>query len=175
AGLSGGFDVVMDGGHAAELGLPGKPDPAMFLTAAAQLDLDPARGAVVVAGVGGGQEASAVRLHLAVGAARAGPRVGLAAAGADLVGEDVAQLDLGALRADHWTLVYAGFDPAHEGHREALTTLGNGYLGTRGTAPERPADGVHYPGTYLAGVYNRLTSTVHGRRMEDEHMVNAPS
>lgn len=42
---------------------------------------------------------------------------------------DVSQLDLGALRADPWMLVYDGFDPAHEGHREALTALANGYLG----------------------------------------------
>ena len=43
------------------------------------------------------------------------------------------------------------------------------------TAPERAADGVHYPGSYLAGAYNRLVSTVHGRQMEDEHLVNAPN
>jgi trehalose/maltose hydrolase-like predicted phosphorylase len=34
---------------------------------------------------------------------------------------------------------------------------------------------VHYPGTYLAGVYNRLTSTVHDRQVQDEHLVNAPN
>jgi trehalose/maltose hydrolase-like predicted phosphorylase len=68
-----------------------------------------------------------------------------------------------------------GFDPAHEPHREALTVLGNGYLATRGAAPESRADGVHYPGTYLAGVYNRLISSVQGRAVETEHLVNAPN
>src|SRR5680860_1442001 len=48
-------------------------------------------------------------------------------------------------------------------------------MGTRGAAPERRADGVHYPGTYLAGVYNRLVSSVEGRDVEDEHLVNAPN
>jgi len=72
-------------------------------------------------------------------------------------------------------VVYEGFDPAHEGHREALTTLGNGYVGSRGAAPERHADGVHYPGTYLAGVYNRLISSVEGREVEDEDLVNIPN
>ncbi|MEV8027583.1 beta-phosphoglucomutase family hydrolase [Cellulosimicrobium funkei] len=175
AGLLGAFDVVVDGARAAELGLPGKPDPAMFLTAAAELGVDPARVAVVEDAVAGVQAARGGGFGLVAGVARAGQRAELEAAGAHLVVQDVAQLDLGALHADPWTLVYEGFDPAHEGHREALTTLGNGYLGTRGAAPERAADGVHYPGTYLTGVYNRLLSAVHGRQMEDEHLVNAPN
>ena len=40
--------------------------------------------------------------------------------------------------------------------------LGNGYLATRGAAPEATDDGVHYPGTYVAGVYNRLVDAVDG-------------
>ncbi|WP_034228606.1 beta-phosphoglucomutase family hydrolase, partial [Actinotalea ferrariae] len=175
AGLSGVFDVVVDGARAGELGLPGKPDPATFLQAARELGVDPRQVAVVEDAVSGVEAAARGGFGLVVGVARAGQRAELEAAGADLVVEDVAQLDLGALRADPWTLVYGGFDPAHEGHREALTTLGNGYLGTRGAAPERAADGVHYPGTYLAGVYNRVVSTVHGRQVEDEHLVNAPN
>jgi trehalose/maltose hydrolase-like predicted phosphorylase len=130
---------------------------------------------VVEDAVAGVQAARRGGFGLVVGVDRSGHREALEVAGADLVVEDVSQLDLGALRVDPWLLVYQGFDPAHEGHREALTTLGNGYLGTRGAAPERSADEVHYPGTYLAGVYNRLTSTVHGREVEDEHLVNAPN
>jgi trehalose/maltose hydrolase-like predicted phosphorylase len=76
---------------------------------------------------------------------------------------------------DVWRLVYDGFDPALEGRREALLTLANGYMGTRGAAPEVRADGTHCPGTYLAGCYNRLTSDVAGRTVEDEHLVNAPN
>nr|WP_255465797.1 beta-phosphoglucomutase family hydrolase [Cellulomonas sp. APG4] len=175
AGLSGAFDVVVDGERAGELGLAGKPDPATFLQAAHELGVSPDRVAVVEDAVAGVQAARRGGFGLVVGVARAGQRSELEDAGAHLVVEDVAQLDLGALRADPWTLVYEGFDPAHEGHREALTTLANGYLGARGAAPERGADGVHYPGTYLAGVYNRLVSTVHGRQVEDESLVNAPN
>ena len=58
-----------------------------------------------------------------------------------------------------WLLIYEGFDPDEEGLREALCTLGNGYFATRGAWPESSADGVHYPGTYVAGCYNRLDST----------------
>jgi trehalose/maltose hydrolase-like predicted phosphorylase len=44
-----------------------------------------------------------------------------------------------------WLLTYDGFDPAREGLREALTTLGNGYFATRGAATEASADEVHHP------------------------------
>ncbi|SDS88051.1 glycoside hydrolase family 65 protein [Actinopolymorpha singaporensis] len=75
----------------------------------------------------------------------------------------------------HSVLTYDGYDPAREGSREALCTLGNGYVGTRGAAPESHADGVHYPGTYLAGCYDRLESCVAGRVVENEDLVNAPN
>ncbi|OZB89303.1 MAG: family 65 glycosyl hydrolase, partial [Microbacterium sp. 14-71-5] len=175
AGLDGVFDVVVDGGKADDLRLPGKPDPAMFLRAADELGVVPARAAVVEDAVSGVQAARRGGFGLVVGVDRAGERELLEAAGADVVLTDVSELDLGALRTDPWTMTFEGFDPAHEPHRESLTTLGNGYLGTRGAAPERAADGVHYPGTYLAGVYNRLVSDVHGRQVEDEHLVNAPN
>ena len=74
-----------------------------------------------------------------------------------------------------WVLEYEGFDPAHEGLREALCALGNGFLVTRGAAPEAPAGEVHYPATYVAGVYNRLPTTVAGLTLEDESIVNLPN
>jgi trehalose/maltose hydrolase-like predicted phosphorylase len=74
-----------------------------------------------------------------------------------------------------WMLVYDGFDPLDERLREALCTLGNGYFATRGAAPEAAADAVHYPGTYVAGCYNRLVSRVAGREVENEDPVNVPN
>ena len=73
-----------------------------------------------------------------------------------------------------WVLRYDGFDPRTEKLREALCTLGNGRFATRGAAPESRADDVHYPGTYAAGVFNRLTAQVSGHRVENESMVNLP-
>ena len=70
---------------------------------------------------------------------------------------------------------YEGYRPADERLREALCTLGNGYFATRGALPECTADDVHYPGTYAAGCYNRLTSEVVGRRVENEDLVNLPN
>ncbi|MFJ6212544.1 glycoside hydrolase family 65 protein [Streptomyces sp. NPDC092296] len=72
------------------------------------------------------------------------------------------------------TWEYQGWDPERERLREALCTLGNGRFATRGAAPEADAGPVHYPGTYAAGVYNRLTSTVAGRQVENEDLVNLP-
>ncbi|MEU4495822.1 glycosyl hydrolase family 65 protein [Streptomyces sp. NPDC023998] len=74
-----------------------------------------------------------------------------------------------------WTWDYEGYDPDAERLRESLCTLGNGYFATRGAAPECVADAVHYPGTYVAGCYNRLTSEVAGRLVENEDMVNLPN
>lgn len=76
---------------------------------------------------------------------------------------------------DRWSLRYTGYRPPQEGLREALCTLGNGYFATRGAAPDAQADDVHYPGTYLAGGYNRLTSEVAGRKVENEDLVNLPN
>jgi alpha,alpha-trehalase len=76
---------------------------------------------------------------------------------------------------DEWTLTYEGYDPHEEGLREALCTLGNGVLASRGAAPECRADGVHYPGTYRAGLFNRLADDVDGVEVTNESMVNLPN
>jgi alpha,alpha-trehalase len=74
-----------------------------------------------------------------------------------------------------WELIYRGFSPESEGVRETLCTLGNGYMATRGAAPNAVADGTHYPGTYLAGGYNRLKSEINGNEIESEDLVNIPN
>ncbi|WP_329361798.1 glycoside hydrolase family 65 protein [Streptomyces sp. NBC_00669] len=74
-----------------------------------------------------------------------------------------------------WTWAYQGYDPSRERLREALCTLGNGYFATRGAAAESVADEVHYPGTYAAGCYNRLSSRVAGHEVDNEDMVNLPN
>jgi len=76
---------------------------------------------------------------------------------------------------NRWLLAYEGYDADTEGLREALCTLGNGYFATRGAAPESAADGVHYPGTYIAGCYDRLSAEVAGRRAVNTDLVNAPN
>ncbi|MCF6471972.1 glycoside hydrolase family 65 protein [Nonomuraea sp. MG754425] len=70
-----------------------------------------------------------------------------------------------------WTLAYDGYDPAAEGLREALCTLGNGRWATRGATPDGLA---RTPGTYQAGCYDRLASRVAGRTVVNEDLVNLP-
>jgi alpha,alpha-trehalase len=74
-----------------------------------------------------------------------------------------------------WSLVYEGFDAAQEGLREALCTLGNGLFATRSAAEFATADDTHYPGTYLAGCYNRLQTEIAGHVLENEDLVNLPN
>lgn len=73
-----------------------------------------------------------------------------------------------------WSLDYDAYEPEREKHREALCTVGNGYLGCRGALEEAVSDARHYPGTYIAGLYNRLVSKVAGRDIENEDLANVP-
>jgi trehalose/maltose hydrolase-like predicted phosphorylase len=74
-----------------------------------------------------------------------------------------------------FTLVYDSFIPEDEGLREALTSTGNGYFCTRGAAEWEDAHGVHYPGTYAHGAYNRETTILGGRPVLNEDLVNLPN
>jgi alpha,alpha-trehalase len=76
---------------------------------------------------------------------------------------------------DAWELVYEGYDPKYERLRETLCTVGNGYVATRGCAPEAAAGEAHYPGTYAAGIYNTLADRIAGRTVENESLVNLPN
>jgi trehalose/maltose hydrolase-like predicted phosphorylase len=76
---------------------------------------------------------------------------------------------------DEQPLAYDTYDPSEEGLREALTSTGNGYFCTRGTAEWEDADDVHYPGTYAHGLYNRETTIMGGRPVLNEDLVNLPN
>ena len=74
-----------------------------------------------------------------------------------------------------WSFTFGGYIPEQERLREALCAVGNGYRATRGCAPESDASPLHYPGTYAAGLYNRLTDEVSGVEIENESLVNLPN
>ena len=74
-----------------------------------------------------------------------------------------------------WSFTFGGYIPEHERLREALCAVGNGYRATRGCAPEADAGPFHYPGTYAAGLYNRLTDEIAGVEIENESLVNLPN
>jgi len=74
-----------------------------------------------------------------------------------------------------WSYTFGGYIPEQEGLRESLCAVGNGYRATRGCAPEADPGQFHYPGTYAAGLYNRLTDAVAGVEVENESLVNLPN
>lgn len=74
-----------------------------------------------------------------------------------------------------WNVCYDQFDSENERLREALCTLGNGYFATRGALEWCDAQKNHYPGTYLAGGYNRLTTKISDKKIENEDLVNWPN
>ncbi len=80
-----------------------------------------------------------------------------------------------SIAKENWTLGYDSFVPEEEGLREALTSTGNGYFCTRGAFAWIEASGVHYPGTYTHGGYNRETTIMAGVPVLNEDLVNLPN
>lgn len=92
AGVLDLFDARVDGRVAGELGLPGKPDPAVFLEAARRLDAAPERSVVVEdaqAGCAAGRDGG---FGLVIGVDRGDQREELLAHGADVVVDDLEEV-----------------------------------------------------------------------------------
>ncbi len=66
------FDVRVDGVISEKLGIAGKPEPDIFLAAAQQLSVSPARAVVIEDAISGVQAGRAGHFGLVVGVARAG-------------------------------------------------------------------------------------------------------
>ena len=132
----------------------------MFEDAQAGVEAGRRGGFALVTGVDRERQGSALREH-----------------GADIVVNDLGDLSLvGSGPATRDTrLRFRDPRPPEEGVVETLCTLANGYIGTRGARPWASDDGVSYPGTYVAGLYNRLRSEVSGREVEFESLVNVPN
>lgn len=90
AGLAHRFEVVVDGNVAAARGLAGKPDAAMYTSAAADLGVDPARSAVVEDALSGVAAGRAGGFALVLGIDRGAGADALLAHGAHLVVPDLA-------------------------------------------------------------------------------------
>ncbi len=95
AGLAGRFDTRVDGLDAERLGIPGKPDPGIFLEAAARLAVQPLRCAVVEDSRAGVEAAKAGRFGLVVGfSADKGQTDILRQCGADIIISDFSELTI---------------------------------------------------------------------------------
>ncbi|HUY23489.1 MAG TPA: beta-phosphoglucomutase family hydrolase [Acidimicrobiales bacterium] len=114
AGITGLFDVVVDGRVAAGHHLAGKPAPDTFLWAAGALGVPAARAAVVEDALAGVQAGQAGEFGLVVGVARSVSPAQLVAAGADIVVADLAEL-LGRVgRVDARRAGATATGPAHK-------------------------------------------------------------
>jgi beta-phosphoglucomutase family hydrolase len=92
AGLADLFEVRVDGLTAAEMGLPGKPDPAIFLEAVGRLGESPERAVVVEDAIAGVEAGRRGGFALVVGVDRTGHPDALRTAGADVVVSDLAEV-----------------------------------------------------------------------------------
>jgi len=183
-GLAPLLDAVVDGTAAAALGLPSKPDPALFREACRRLGVAPCDAVLVEDAEAGVAAAAAAGFACAVGVGRGPARqAALRRAGADAVvgGLDTLRiLPGGGLTAtgpdDEWLLRFDGADPAAETTRESLCTLANGYWGTRGCAEESHGRPGHQPGTYFAGLYDAAGDgdAAADGAVRGEEIVNAP-
>lgn len=181
AGILNLFETRVDGVVSMELNLNGKPEPDIFTTACSNLGTVPDMAVVVEDAVSGVQAGYKGNFGLVIGIAREENHQDLAANGADIVVDDLE--DIGSIEGiekwftktkeeDSWLINYHGYFPEKEKSRESILSTGNGYLGIRGALEESFAGKTNYPGTYMAGVYNRLTSKVGDRDVENEDFVN---
>ncbi len=183
AGLMHFIETRVDGVVSAEIGLNGKPAPDIFLTAASNLGVDPNLTIVVEDAVSGVQAGKNGNFGLVLGLAREENNEALKAAGADIVVNDLEEITLDEINDwfktgiddDNWKLTYNDYNPKKEKSREALLTVGNGYTGTRGAMEETSSCDTNNPGTYIAGLYNRLITKVAGKDIENEDFVSAPN
>ncbi len=184
AGLLDLFETRVDGVVSAKLGLKGKPEPDIFTTACDNLGASYEKSVVVEDAVSGVEAGKKGNFGLVLGIAREENRYDLLKNGADIVVEDIA--GLGGLKTlikwfkeglerAKWSVCYYDYDPENEKSREALMTIGNGYFATRGALEESAAVEPNYPGTYISGLYNRRTSKVAGRDIDNEDLVNCPN
>ncbi|MCX6178713.1 MAG: HAD-IA family hydrolase [Chlorobiales bacterium] len=178
AGISQLFDAQVDGMDITRLKIQGKPAPDGFLEAARLVGVEPARTVVVDDAIAGIEAGRAGLFGCIIGVdhtEHSGHAKALRDAGADVVVSDLAQVHVSEKSSSSWSLEFDGFDSTQEGIREALCSLGNGYTTMRGAAPWSVADAIHYPGTYFAGIYNRLRTGIAGRMVENEDIVNFPN
>jgi beta-phosphoglucomutase family hydrolase len=178
------FDTVVDGNVSRELDLEGKPAPDIFEVAARNMEAEAGESMMVEDSYSGVEAGKNGNFGLVLGVARGAGEEALRAHGADWVVEDMAEISVDdvfewfrdGISEDGWQLTYHGFEAEAETLREALTTVGNGYFGTRGAFVGTPeVQDIHYPGTYIAGLYNKLPTEVHGKTIYNNDFVNVPN
>lgn len=161
AGITNLFDACLDGTDLGRLALKGKPNPDMFLHAGRELGIPTSHAAVFEDAVAGVQAGRRGGFALVVGIDRGGNASALQDAGADIVVQDLSEMDVerldAAFRAQQekiaWRVEQEGFDYQRERQMESLFSVGNGYLGVRGGL-DGPLPGSQCD-LFIAGIYDR--------------------
>ncbi len=183
-GLIDDFESIVGGIKSEELDLQGKPEPDIFVTAAEEMGLKPSECLMVedaIAGVRAGRKGN---FACVIGLARDDNKDELRRYGGDFTIEDLSEIsweDLvnwfeHGIYEDAWNMNYFGFDQMEEKLRESLTTVGNGYFAIRGCfVGEKATKDIHYPGTYVAGLYNKVPTVIHDKKIYNNDLVNCPN
>lgn len=75
-----------------------------------------------------------------------------------------------------WCLTYRYFDKDEEKLRETMTTVGNGFVGHRNALSFMKADDdTHYPGTYIASLFNKVGTKIADKMIYNNDFVNIPN
>src|SRR3569832_1751909 len=161
AGITDLFDACLDGIDLGRLGLKGKPNPDMFLYAGQALGIPPSHAVIIedaVYGVKAGRRGGIAKV---IGKERGDNATALQNAGADMVVQDLSEVDVHLLDAAFqahqekiaWRVEQEGFDYQRERQMECVFSVGNGYLGVRGGLD------IPLPGSqcdlFIAGIYDR--------------------
>ncbi len=101
AGVTDLFDTRVDGVDADELGLSGKPDPAVFLEAARRLEVKPSRAAVVEDALAGVEAGRRGGFELVIGVDRGGHADALWEHGAGAVVGDLGEVRVSAVKGSN--------------------------------------------------------------------------
>ena len=131
-GIADLFETRVDGVVSAELGLLGKPEPDIFLTAADNLGSAYDRTIVVEDAVSGVQAGRNGNFGLVIGVARANNNDELLINGADIIVQDLSDISIesiekwfgSGLEEDSWSIKYHDYIPEYERLRESLLTVG---------------------------------------------------
>ena len=177
------FETRVDGEVSIELGLKGKPNPDIFVRAAQNLGLEPHECVVVEDAISGVQAGSRGNFGMVLGIARDIEGSKLREQGADIVVRDLGEITIADIESwfnegldfEGWNLTYTDYSAKDEKLRETLTSTGNGYMGVRGAYDGSTISHYHYPGTYIAGIFNRVPSEVHGQTIFNNDFVNTPN
>jgi len=77
---------------------------------------------------------------------------------------------------EDWKITYRDTPTGVKSYgQESILTLGNGYLGWRGAPVISRYSDDHYPGLYVAGVFNQTKTEVNDREVINEDLVNFPN